>query len=62
MREYILTEPIFKRLSKRFGSPICCYCGKSLKINDKIVSNIAGRYGKTKRYHKQCYEKLFINL
>jgi hypothetical protein len=31
MRQYILTMPIFKRLTKRFGEPlICAFCGKPI--------------------------------
>jgi hypothetical protein len=81
MKQYLLTEPIFKRLSKRYGLLKCHYCGELLKpketiskiesnnsnisITTRIMKNqevVSVSHGKGKKYyHKECYEKLFID-
>jgi hypothetical protein len=60
MKEYVLTENLFKKLSTRCNPLICHHCLEFLKPNDKIVSN-GHVCESSKRYHKECYEKLFIN-
>ena len=59
MKQYLLTENLFKKLSTRCNPLICYHCKNPLKINDKIVSSAPAR--PSKRYHKECYEKLFID-
>lgn len=59
-REYVLTERLFKYLSKRCGILLCARCEKPLKVNDKVISN--NRKIRVKRYHKQCYESMFIDV
>jgi hypothetical protein len=68
MKEYLLTERSFKILSKRCFPLLCYRCGKPLKPNDQIVAIFHGFKGSkrfhgkfSKHYHKECYEKLFIN-
>lgn len=62
MNEYVLTEVIFKRLSKRYGRLICCYCGKPLKKGDEVISfQRTTGHNSCKRYHKECYAKTFID-
>jgi hypothetical protein len=68
MKEYVLTEHSFKILLKRCNPLICHHYGEPLKPNDKIVSIFHGFKGSkrfhskfSKRYHKEYYEKLFIN-
>jgi len=55
MRQYVLTRQVLNRLLSRYGFILCLYCGKPIKPNQKIIA-IVGK-GKTKRYHKECYEK-----
>ena len=68
MKQYLLTENLFKKLSTRCNSLICYHCKELLKPNDKIVSishdvKDSKRYHAkfSRRYHKTCYEKLFID-
>jgi len=65
MKEYVLTENLFKKLSTRCNPLICYHCGETLKPNDKIVSIFHAFKGSkrfhgkfSKHYHKECYEKL----
>ena len=56
LREFLLTDLTFRQLVSRYGVLKCTRCEKPLRPNDKIVSINSNR--KTKRYHKDCYEKL----
>ena len=56
MRQYLLTETIFKRLTTWYnGSLRCQFCGEPLEPNQKIIVTMAK--GRVKHYHKECYEK-----
>jgi len=63
-REFLLTEKLFKALSKRCGPLVCRSqrCGKPLKPNDKIISTGATGRRHCTRYHKKCYDELFIDV
>jgi|GEM_PF-5389167 len=36
MKQYLLTEPIFKRLIKKYGSLRCHYCGDLIKPKEIV--------------------------
>jgi hypothetical protein len=62
MKEYVLTERIKKRLES-LGFPLMCHrCKKSLGLGDVVVSRTVTLSGKTARYHKKCYDDLFMEL
>ena len=62
MKEYVLTERTKKRLES-LGFPLTCHrCEKSLGIGDVVVSRTVAPSGKTGRYHKKCYNDLFMEL
>jgi len=63
-REFLLTERLFKLLSSRCGILVCSAqrCGKPLRPNDKIVSSGATGRRHCRRFHKECYEELFIDV
>lgn len=57
-RIYVLNSTIKKRLEK-IGYPMTCHkCKKRLEANDEVVS--IGHHGKSRRYHKSCYEGMFV--
>jgi hypothetical protein len=59
MKQYVLTETFFKRLTKRNnGFLICNYCQKPIVPRQRVVTK-TNKNG-TKRYHKECYEKTLI--
>lgn len=60
--EYILTEVKYKQFLNRYGNLLCAKCKEPLKIHDKIVSTKSSPKRRSKRYHKECYEKLFIDV
>ena len=62
MKEYVLTEGTKKRLESLGFPLICRRCEKSLGIGDVVVSRIVAISGKTARYHKKCYNDLFMEL
>lgn len=35
MKQYVLTLSIFKRLTKKFGPLLCCYCGEPIQPIEK---------------------------
>lgn len=60
MREYVLTHIVMSRF-KRMGIVLLCKkCGKPLEVGDVVVSNSKYKC-KSLRYHKECYESLFID-
>jgi hypothetical protein len=56
MRQFLLSETVFKRLTTRYnGSLECQFCGESLTPNQKII--VTAAKGRVKHYHKECYLK-----
>lgn len=61
-RRCVLTETTKKRLLTQYKLKIltCFRRGKELVEGDKIVSMFARKKKKSKRYHKNCFEEMFI--
>lgn len=55
MGTYILTEKIEKILRSRGYNLICKYCECPILVRDEVESK-QQRRGKSKLYHKKCYE------
>lgn len=56
MRQYLLTESCFKRLTTRFNDSLKChFCGEPLTPNQTIV--VTAAKGRVKHYHTECYLK-----
>jgi hypothetical protein len=54
-QEFILNS---KNFYKYNVDNFCYKCKENFKLKDNIVSKTSS--GKVKRYHKKCYESLFI--
>jgi len=59
MSHYILTEKMSKILKARGILLICKICGCPILVGDEVESK-QQRRGKTKLYHKKCYEDSHI--
>jgi len=60
MREYTMTDITYRKLKARERELNCEKCGKEIKVGDRVISRIVQRGGKSKRYHKKCWEEGFI--
>jgi len=56
---YTLTKPLFHRLKGKYVILKCDFCGKTLNEGDVVVSK-PSQPNKTKHYHQQCYERLWM--
>jgi len=58
MPVYVMNQRIKRRIESQNGELKCKFCGKPIKVGDKVVS-LHRTKGKSKFYHADCYEKLF---
>ena len=61
MPVYVMTRRIMTRIEARNGEIRCKFCGKPIKVGEIVVSRNRNK-GKTKLYHLECYEKLFLEI
>lgn len=52
---YILKKGVLSRFQRQ-KNDTCAFCGKKLKIGDRVVS----RNNTSRRYHKNCFDSLFM--
>ena len=59
---YVLTAKSKKILEKRFEKMLICYrCGEPLLAGDEVIYiRHSYRNNGAKRYHKRCFEEMFI--
>ena len=57
--EYVLTDSRLRANKNRGCCMVCCLCGEVFRNGDHIVYRRNRKTGR--RYHKACWESLFID-
>ena len=56
--EYVLTETRLRSLEKRGVLMVCHKCEQAFNVDDKIITRRNMNGGR--RYHKACWENMFV--